>query len=324
MSILRLFISFEIFQLLLKIIICNEANEIDLKQIAEKVNSNLEKYSLSDIKGFHYKKEHHINNSDYSIKLYDIQPLLLIGNDSFIVEEDKKTINYTNLKINYKFNIQIIFNPNSNNKIEIQRKNILAAQTINITFLRNIKDRSRFTLKLEKYDSCENSPIEFLTEIDLFKLQIIKDINFSSDNVKNFLRSTLTDYLKNVIMSYPESTALSNIKTIIEELTNHGTYIISPRNNIKSISFKDIEYELDEDYKFKKIICKVDFSRYKTKVIKDQEIYILDANFNDEGVINFKEENILTDFDDLISNIRFYLIKTIKEVFYKALTSKNN
>lgn len=324
MSILRLFISFEIFQLLLKIIICNEANEIDLKQIAEKVNSNLEKYSLSDIKGFHYKKEHLINNSDYSIKLYDIQPLLLIGNDSFIVEEDKKTINYTNLKINYKFNIQIIFNSNSNNKIEIQRKNILAAQTINITFLRNIKDRSRFTLKLEKYDSCENSPIEFLTEIDLFKLQIIKDINFSSDNVKNFLRSTLTDYLKNVIMSYPESTALSNIKTIIEELTNHGTYIISPRNNIKSISFKDIEYELDEDYKFKKIICKVDFSRYKTKVIKDQEIYILDANFNDEGVINFKEENILTDFDDLISNIRFYLIKTIKEVFYKALTSKNN
>ena len=319
---LKLFIF--LIQLLLESIICKEVKGTDLKKIAVIVSRNLERFSLQNKTNFNYKKEYIIDNQNYSIKLCDIQPLLFISDNNSAVDETAKTIVYKNLKINYKFNIQVVFKSNSNNNVAIQRNNILASQTIEIKFIQNTKDKLNFTLKLDQCDSCEKGEIEFLTKMDLFELRIIKDINFSSDDIKNILRSSLIDYLKNVILYYPESTALSYINSVREELIGHGKYIISPRNNIKSITFKEIEYELDEDYIFKMITCNVDFRRYNTAENKDQYIYIINATFDDDGKINFEEENIITSFEYLVSNIRFYLRKSVKELFDNALISKDD
>ena len=302
-----------IFFLVLKFIINIELNDIEdsssLQSIAKITIKNLQEFPFKKELGFNYTNYYFKNISLISIDEHtqlivgDIQPFILISNDSdiILINEKDQSFSFNNIYINLRFNLKIIHYSNTTNStIELFKSNLFANNKVsNLIFKKKINERFELTNYFQ--DDELISQIDILDN-NLFSSKKSEILAFISDSIKD----STVNYIKNIIFYYPPSVSQKRLRLMCEHLSNNITYRNYKTTGLNKIIFIKTDYLMDFDGTIKIIIFNIDFS-VSQKYYRNEYAYAYNATFTSK----FSCKKFNASFSDNVVD---------KEEFYSGLT----
>ena len=308
---LRNFISFFLF---LKLIINIELNDLEdeesLVSIAEITTKNLQEFPFKKELGLNYTNYYIKNlsniNNDNPIKIIieNIQPLMLISNDSdnIIINEKDKSFSYNEILLNVKFDLKLIhYSKTTNSAIELNKYNLFTKNKIsNLIFKKKTNSE-----KFELYNYFQD--FELISQIDILdnnlffpkKSEILSFIEYSIND------STL-NYIKNIIFYYPQNEQQRRLLYLCEYLSNNVTYSNHMSTGLNKILFRKTDYLMGLDGSILNIRFNVDFTVTQNNYLNEY-IYAYNVSF----VLGFNSQKFETSFGNDVAD---------KSTFYSAIS----
>ena len=310
--------------ILLKINISITLNEIEenesLESISKVITNNLQEFSNKKILGFNFKNYYNYQNISIiseeepsQLILQNIQPFIIVSNDSLLLNEEEKSIIYKELMFNMKFDLTIThYSPNSNSTIIFNKTNLFSQNKISNLIFKKVSGSPKFELFNIYQETQLLSYIDFF-ETNLFYNKKNQTLKLITDSLGN----SLNNYLKNIIFYYPQNDLQKKIIKVCNNLKGVAYVNNHILESLQRIEFQELDYIMDSDNKIRNITIKLNFTVDYISY-KNEYAYLYNATFS----LGFSCDSFETSFDKkrIIDKNTFYngLISCIIDASYNS------
>ena len=319
---MRNFISFFLF---LKFIINIELNDLEdeesLASIAEITTNNLQEFPFKKELGFNYtnyyiKNFSNISNDDpIKIIIENIQPLMLISNDSdnIVINEKDNSFSYNEILINVKFDLKLIhYSKTTNSAIELNKYNLFTKNKISNLIFKKIPNSEKFEL----YNYFQES--EIISQIDILDNNLFfpKKSEILSF-IENLINDSTLNYIKNIIFYYPQNEQQRRLLYLCDYLSNNITYSNHMSTGLNKILFRKTDYLMGLDGSILNIIFNVDFTVTQNNYINEY-FYAYNVSF----LLGFNAKKFETSFgNNVVDKSTFYngISQIVGDIYFSEI-----
>jgi hypothetical protein len=290
----------------LKFIINIELNDLEgedsLNNIAKITTKNLQEFPFKKELGFNYtnyysKNLPNIINDDLAkIIIENIQPLMLIPNDSdiILINEEDKSFSYKEILINVKFDLKLIYySKTANSDIELNKFNLFTKNRISNLIFKKIKNSEKFELYNCYQDYELISQIDIL-DSNLFLSKKSEILTF----IENSIKDSILNYIKNIIFYYPQNEQQGRLLYLCKYLSNNITYSNHMSTGLNKILFRETDYLMGLDGTILNIRFNVDFTVTQNNYLNEY-IYAYNVSF----LLGFNAQKFETSFGNNVADI---------------------